>query len=776
MYKVYSDSNLIHHDNLESLRIFNPSVELELNKTGSFVFTIYPWHPYYALIRKLTSIITVWQDDYLLFRGRVLNDEIGFHNEKTISCEGDMAFLLDSIQRPSTFNGTAAAFLQRIINNHNAQVDASRQFTIGTVSVSGSVSVSTSDYTSSFETIKKQLQAVSGGYLRTRQANGVNYIDYLNTLNTNAQQQITFGKNLLGLKRTRKGEDIITAVIPLGAKLLDAEGKETDERLTIKSVNSGLDYISNQSAVTQYGFIVKSVIFEDITSAPELLQKGQTYLNANVNLMESIELSAADLATIDTSVEAFRLGTQVQVKSVPHALDQKFLVRKLSINLLDPAASKLTLGKTISTFTESSVGIKGEPGKQGIPGAKGAAGTDGTGVQSVSEEFYLSTSKTAQSGGAWSTTAPVWKTGTYLWTRTKVTYTSGKVEYTTPVCDSSWEAVNELDIGGRNLISGSKSMETYSKSGNVTLAADDEGIAVATFAATTALSWNSVQTREPIPLSVVRGKQVTLSFFVRTDDWEALNQQTDRGLNIGFALCPATATTRIKYMSNGMYARQLSTEWEKITWTATLTDDFFAYGTGTIEDDTRLYIQIYNYSLYSMQVKKVKLEFGNVATDWTPSPDDQEAKVAEAVEQLESKMETDISKSESGIKTYVGQTYYLKTNGEALGKQVSSLSTSFSQTSQAFEMRFTGVEGDITTMQSYIRYEAGNIILGEEGNELTLRISNDKIVFIDENQEVAYFSNNKLYVTDGDFVNILRIGNFAFYPRENGNLSFSKFN
>ena len=81
MYRVYCDGLLLYHSNLELLKIFNPSVELELNKTGSFEFTIYPNHPYYNSIHKLKSIITVFQDDFILFRGRVLDDEVGWHNE-----------------------------------------------------------------------------------------------------------------------------------------------------------------------------------------------------------------------------------------------------------------------------------------------------------------------------------------------------------------------------------------------------------------------------------------------------------------------------------------------------------------------------------------------------------------------------------------------------------------------------------------------------------------------------------------------------------------------
>ena len=78
-------------------------------------------------------------------------------------------------------------------------------------------------------------------------------------------------------------------------------------------------------------------------------------------------------------------------------------------------------------------------------------GEQGNGISSTTVEFYLSTSKTTQTGGSWSTTQPTWSFGKYLWTRNKITYTDGSISYTTPQCSSEWEAVNESQVGGINL-------------------------------------------------------------------------------------------------------------------------------------------------------------------------------------------------------------------------------------------------------------------------------------------------------------------------------------
>jgi hypothetical protein len=109
----------------------------------------------------------------------------------------------------------------------------------------------------------------------------------------------------------------------------------------------------------------------------------------------------------------------------------------------------------------------------------------------------------------------------------------------------------------------------------------------------------------------------------------------------------------------------------------------------------------------------------------------------------------------------------------------------FKITSDSFEMLFNNAITEINNLsgetteqfqeiQKFIRFIDGNIILGENGNELTLKIQNNRISFLQNDLEVAYFSDNKLYVKDGEFINSLQLGKFAFIPRKNDNLSFKK--
>ena len=77
-------------------------------------------------------------------------------------------------------------------------------------------------------------------------------------------------------------------------------------------------------------------------------------------------------------------------------------------------------------------------------------------------------------------------------------------------------------------------------------------------------------------------------------------------------------------------------------------------------------------------------------------------------------------------------------------------------------------------ISKYIRFIDGNIVLGTSENKIVLKIENNKICFYDNDNLVSYFKDRKLYVEDGEFLGSLKIGKFAFIPRDNGNLSFTK--
>lgn len=123
---------------------------------------------------------------------------------------------------------------------------------------------------------------------------------------------------------------------------------------------------------------------------------------------------------------------------------------KGEIGQTGPQGPQGVKGETGSQGPQGLKGDTGPQGPQGLKGDKGATGAQGptgatgTGVASMTQQYYMSDSKTTQTGGSWVESMPTWLNGKYLWTRYKVVYKNpASTVYTTPVCDSSWEAVNE---------------------------------------------------------------------------------------------------------------------------------------------------------------------------------------------------------------------------------------------------------------------------------------------------------------------------------------------
>lgn len=114
---------------------------------------------------------------------------------------------------------------------------------------------------------------------------------------------------------------------------------------------------------------------------------------------------------------------------------------------IGPSGKNGTPGKDGEQGPQGIPGKDGATGLQGVPGKDGATGATGKGISSYTAEFYLSDSKETQTGGSWSASKPQWSVGKYMWIRYKIVYSNPtSTEYTTPICDSSWEVVNDVRI------------------------------------------------------------------------------------------------------------------------------------------------------------------------------------------------------------------------------------------------------------------------------------------------------------------------------------------
>ena len=530
MIQIFADGAVICDSRLESHDLQGLKVSSGLNKGGTAEIIMPPGHPAYGRFESYKTIVEIYRDGLLQFRGRPLDPTDDFYNVRTVLCEGELCFLDDAVSRPYLYQDSPAAVFASVIGVYNSQVEPFKQFKVGTVTVTDPneyIRLESENAESVLATVNKLLERCGGYVVFTTDTDGARVINWYATLGYRSGQVIEFGENLLDFSRGGSNPELATAVLPYGAKD-GGNGK----RVTIESVNGEKDYIQDDEAVELRGFIIKPVVWDDVTEPANLLQKAQAWLAANRYIVTTLQLTALDLSYMDKNIDSYQVGDTIRVLSRPHKVDEDFLLTERTENLLNPENSQIQLGKELRTLTSADV----------------------AGDSQGRSELQKVTSQIASD---------------YM--------------------------LNVSDI---------------------------------------------VQETEKTLISLI--------------------EQTSEVLMLEVSRQYATAA--------GVQ--------ESITTTMTQLADSFEF--------------LFN-----------------------------------------------------------------------------ELKTSVDANDAAAREQFT-------ELQSYIRFEDGNIILGKSGNEITLRLENDRILFLDDGAEVAYLSNKQLTVTDATFLNSMRIGSFAFIPRANGNLSLVK--
>lgn len=536
MIQVYKDGELSFDSRLQhrkDMRLLALTAEDGLNKGGVALLTMDREHKDFDRFVSHKSIVEIWKNGRLDFRGRAEYPEDDFYHCRTITCEGEKCFLRDVPIRPFLYQEPPAEIFTNLINEYNRQATTERQFKVGTITVTHPnhyVPLSSDTAVPALDAIDQLIKLCGGVLVFSTNDAGERTINWLSEANFANNQIIEFGSNLLDYARTDDNPDLVTAILPYGAEMEIYMGEDVEpvkERLTIASVNGGVDYIQDDAAVALRGFICKPVYYNDITDPSILKQTATKDLNNGKLIISTLELTAADLADLDKSIDSFKKGDRIKVTSKPHGVDEYFTLTDRKTDYLNPGGDKIILGKSKQTMTGSSAA---------------------------------------------------------------------------------------------------------------------------------------------------------------------------------------------------------------------------------------------NYKENADAIQKVTVAVKDNANKQT-------AALGETKKQLLSL----IQQTATSILLQVGQEYV---TNEVL---TSSVSTSLEQLSNSFNFEFNRLEEvinangeQIEESKKYIRFVDGTILIGEEGNELTLQISNDRISFMQNGGEVAYFSNNKLFVTDGEFLNSLTLGRYAFIPRDNGNLSFRK--
>lgn len=368
MFSVWLDGKLLYSSAVNDpyYAIGTPILTLEAGKAGSLSFTMYPNHPEYDSLRRMLGRVVVYEDDTELFRGRILRMETNLYKERKVMCEGDLAYLMDSIADPGEYTESISAHFSRLVDMHNRQVESDKQFAVGIVNVdkaTESQTFKTDSYRTTSAAMSDDLTGVFGGYIRTRRSGGTVYLDYIGDYGKAGNQNIEFGVNMIDFSESVSSDDIFTVLLPTGSEGVTMEGI------------TGSKYVKIPNAVERYGTVVRAVSFSDIKEAgAELMQAAYDYIEKNYKEMPpTLTLTAIDLKRLDFALDGFELGTRIGILSEPHGINGSPVCSKISYNLEYPE-------KNIYLFSEIE-NIGGSNRSQtvatGSTKANGGGGSDG---------------------------------------------------------------------------------------------------------------------------------------------------------------------------------------------------------------------------------------------------------------------------------------------------------------------------------------------------------------------------------------------------------------
>ena len=321
-----------------------------------------------------------------------------------------------------------------------------------------------------------------------------------------------------------------------------------------------------------------------------------------------------------------------------------------------------------ATGPQGPTGPKGETGAQGPQGNPGTTGPQGVSVTTIKDQWYKSTSNTAQAGGSWSDTQPNWESGKYIWTRSHITFSNGNTTTTNPVLAN---AINNANANASNAVS---TANTANSTANTAKSTASNAASTANAAKNTADSANNkidnlkVGGRNLIPVGMIKNFNglSTFSYDKTSNTWTCVAPigSNLRGRGIYFD----TGVKKIYIPRGYTYIISLEVNPEvACIWNADINNGFDGMPSGTGNDNDNVSLRkTSDYSLVAnkwqrvwfsytprtdvsydifdassnwgiittdakspikFKIRNVKGEFGTVPTDWTPAPEDVDNKI-----------------------------------------------------------------------------------------------------------------------------------------------------
>lgn len=193
------------------------------------------------------------------------------------------------------------------------------------------------------------------------------------------------------------------------------------------------------------------------------------------------------------------------------------------------------------------------------------------------------------------------------------------------------------------------------------------------------------------------------------------------------------------------------------------------------KDVKKLFIEVLeNNQEPVFSIKKLKIEEGTIATTWVPALEDTEKENEKLKQEILNLTTTNLELAKQLNNLELNNLQLKEFIKSSIKQTHDSITFDFDKFKEIYQNDKSVFQGKFDDISSYIRFDIEGMEMGKKDGEFKMRLSPKKQSFFLKEAEVAYFSNEELYITNARILRSIRIGNFAFVPRENGNLSFRK--
>ena len=296
---------------------------------------------------------------------------------------------------------------------------------------------------------------------------------------------------------------------------------------------------------------------------------------------------------------------------------------------------------------------------------------------------------------------------------------SSNTSVTTTVTQKVSEAIATVDVGGVNLVEGSRSYRLVADSEDSFWIAADE------------LEKNKAYTLSVRETILVSGTASAIT-------WKVVNRDT--------STVSVTGTLDFTY---GKQIRRFTIPDTSGNWALYL----YAGISGSTDNVT-------------VEFHKVQLEEGTMATAWSVSPDDTTASIGQVSESVSSLSNGMDSRVQSIINAMgLSSQYASETEFLAALESIELIRSQMAQYDNSLQLTFNR----LTTAESGLTQLFSSFVFGDDQGEpyldmsasessVKMRLTNTRLAFVQNGTELAYFSDNKLYVTRMEAVEQISIG------------------